>query len=456
MHSLFGTDGIRGLAGEPPLDTSTIFAVGRAVGEFLQASSGQPLEFARGRQAPRVLLGEDTRESSPWVTSYLAAGLRAAGVEVVSAGVLPTPAIAELVRARGFAAGAIVSASHNPYRDNGIKLIGASGMKLPDEVEAQLEQRVGQLRPAQEPAPWSPPADLGLAEDYAAHLRRLVGDTDLARLHLVVDCAHGAATRVAPALFRSLGAAVTSINAAPDGRNINAGCGALHPESLRQKVLEVGADLGVAFDGDADRAVFASRAGKIVDGDGVLFVAGCWLKETEKLKPDTVVGTVMTNLGLEVALRRAGLTLVRTAVGDRYVLAEMLRRGANLGGEQSGHIIFLDDVPTGDGILTALKVCSILLASGKTLDQLVADLELFPQALVNVRVRQKIPFEQLPAVKHAIQKATATLGERGRVLVRYSGTEPLARVMVEAETQVEVERWSHEIARALREAIGSN
>ncbi|MFQ5926269.1 MAG: phosphoglucosamine mutase, partial [Terriglobia bacterium] len=253
MHTLFGTDGIRGVAGEPPLDAATIFAVGRAFGQLLRQQSA----------SGKVLLGEDTRESSPWVTSYLAAGLRAAGAEVVSAGVLPTAAIAHLVRARGLAAGAIVSASHNPYRDNGIKLIGSSGMKLPDKVEAQLEERVGELRPPEEPAPWSPPVDLGLAEDYAAHLRRVLGEADLARLHLVVDCGHGAATRVAPALFRSLGAAVTALHAAPDGRNINpASGGTLHPECLRKKVLEVGADLGVAFDGDADRAIFASRAGK--------------------------------------------------------------------------------------------------------------------------------------------------------------------------------------------------
>lgn len=446
MEKLFGTDGIRGVAGEPPLDARTLFAVGHAVGEFLRKQA----------DSPKVLLGEDTRESSPWVTSYLAAGLRAAGIECVSAGVLPTPAIAHLVRARGFASGVMVSASHNPYRDNGIKLMGANGMKLPDETEAQLEQRIRAWQPSDDPVAWSPPADLSLAEDYSTYLERLVEREALQGLHLIVDCAHGAATRVAPALFRRLGAAVTSMNAAPDGRNINAACGALYPEGMRKRVVAVGADLGVAFDGDADRAIFAARSGKLIDGDGVLYLAARWLKETGKLKHHTVVGTVMANLGLELALRRFGLTFIRTPVGDRYVLEEMLRRGANLGGEQSGHLIFLDDAPTGDGLLTALKLCSILRATRKTLDELTADLTVFPQVLVNVPVREKTPFEQLPAVAQAIEEAKSALGSRGRVLVRYSGTELLARVMVEAETPAEVERWSGKIAAAIRREIGGS
>lgn len=466
MAELFGTDGIRGVAGEPPLDARTIYVVGLVFGQHLKEAARLRFIFRR-KFGAQVLLGEDTRESSPWVTSYLAAGLRAGGVEPISAGVLPTPAIAQLVCARGFAAGVVVSASHNPYRDNGIKLIGASGMKLPDEVEAELEARIGEeLRRASgafeaagekqgQPPAYQPQVDLALGEEYVAGLRGRVGDLSLDSLHVVVDCANGAATRAALGLLRGLGAGVTPIHTAPDGKNINANCGALYPQSLQKKVVEVGADLGVAFDGDGDRAIFVSHSGKVVDGDGVLFAAARWMKEKGKLKTGIVVSTTMANMGLEVALRREDLQLVRTAVGDRYVLEEILRRGANLGGEQSGHVIFLDDAPTGDGLLTALKICSILVDRGCSLEALVADLKLFPQVLLNVRVREKIPFEELPAVQQAMQEAGAALGEQGRVLVRYSGTEPVARVMVEAESGAEVKRWASVIAGTIEEAIGN-
>jgi len=461
MAKLFGTDGIRGVAGEPPLDAPTVFAVGRALGEFLreQRAAGSPLDSARGKQDPRVLLGEDTRESSPWVTRYLAGGLRAAGVEAVSAGVLPTPAIARLVRARGFAAGAMVSASHNPYRDNGVKLIAANGMKLPDETEAELEERIGVILAAGlDPQPLAPRVDMSLAGDYIEQLRQATPANlweDFKGLHLAVDCANGAAAGVAPKLFRSLGAGVTAIHAAPDGKNINAGCGALHPESLAAKVVEVHAQLGVAFDGDADRAIFVAGSGRIVNGDGVLLACARWMKEKRLLKGGCVVGTVMANLGLEVALKAGGLPLVRTAVGDRYVLEEMLHRGANLGGEQSGHIIFLDDSPAGDGPLTALKVLTILAERDTSLDELVADLKVFPQTLKNIRVREKRPLEELPAVEKAIREATTALGARGRVIVRYSGTEPLLRVMVEAETEADVQRWTDHICRAVGTSLGA-
>jgi phosphoglucosamine mutase len=448
MAKLFGTDGIRGVAGEPPLDAATVFAVGRALGEFLREQ----------KAAGKVLLGEDTRESSPWVTRYLAGGLRAAGVEGISAGVLPTPAIARLVRARGFAAGAMVSASHNPYRDNGVKLIAANGMKLPDETEAQLAARIQALRGAGgEPPGVSPPVDMSLAGDYLEALRQATPANlweDFQGLHLVVDCANGAASGVAPKLFRSLGAGVTALHAAPDGKNINAGCGALHPESLAAKVTEVRAHLGVAFDGDADRAIFVAGSGRIVNGDGVLLACARWMREKKLLRGGCVVGTVMANLGLEVALKAEGLPLLRTAVGDRYVLEEMLARGANLGGEQSGHIIFLDDSPAGDGLLTTLKVLTILAERDATLDDLVADLKVFPQTLKNTRVREKRPLEELPAVTKAIREATAALGPRGRVIVRYSGTEPLLRVMVEAETEADVQRWTDHISRAVESSLG--
>ncbi len=444
MPKLFGTDGIRGVAGESPLDAATIYAVGRALGIFLQRRG------ARGN----VLLGEDTRESSPWVTSYLAGGLHAAGAKAVSAGVLPTPAIAHLVRSQNFVAGVVVSASHNPYRDNGIKLIAPTGTKFPDETEAEIEDLIhSSLARSANPAAQAPPIDLTLVGAYADWLRTRAG-SDLKGMHLVVDCANGAATRAAPALLRSLGARVTAIHAAPDGRNINADCGALHPEAMRQKVVEVGAELGVAFDGDADRAIFATRTGRIVDGDAILLIAARWLTQQGKLRGNTVVGTVMSNLGLEVALRPLGLKLARAPVGDRYVFEEMNRLGANLGGEQSGHIIFLDDAPTGDGLLTALQVCSIVRATGNSLDELAADLKPFPQILVNIPVREKIPFEQLPAVQDRIQEAGAALGDRGRILVRYSGTELLVRVMVEAESPADVERWATHIATSIRKTIG--
>ncbi len=410
----------------------------------------------------KVLLGEDTRESSAWVTSWLAGGLRAAGVEAVSAGVLPTPGVARLVAAKRFAAGVVVSASHNPYRDNGIKLIGANGMKLADEVEAEIEEQIHKLRGGNEAGrqgsretteagAWNPAADVTLVNEYLG-LLRASGPSDLKGMHLVVDCANGAAVRTAPKLLRELGAAVTAMNASPNGKNINEGCGALHPEAMQAKVREVRADLGVAFDGDADRAIFASASGRRVDGDGVLLAAARWMKEKGALKGGAVVGTVMANLGLEVALKRAGIRLVRAAVGDRYVLEEMLRRGANLGGEQSGHIIFLDDSPAGDGLLTALKVLTVMRERGVGLDELVADLKVFPQTLKNIRVREKPPLEKLPGVQKAIREAEAALGEKGRVVVRYSGTEKLLRVMVEAEAEDEVNRWTEHICHAV-EAI---
>lgn len=449
MAKLFGTDGIRGVAGEPPLDAATIFATGRALGEHLRALGSQG----------KVLLGEDTRESSPWVTRHLAGGLRAVGVEAVSAGVLPTPALAQLVRARGFAAGAMVSASHNPYRDNGIKLIGVTGMKLPDESEAQLEERIcAGLAAGLDPQPLAPLVDMSLPGDYIELLRQATPANlwqDFGGLHLVVDCANGAAARIAPQLFRGLGAGVTTLHASPDGKNINQNCGALYPESLAAKVTEVRAQVGVAFDGDADRAIFVDASGRIVNGDGVLLACARWMKAKKFLKGNVVIGTVMANLGLERALMKDGLALVRTAVGDRYVLEEMLQRGANLGGEQSGHVIFLDDSPTGDGLLTALKILTILSERGVGLDELVADLKVFPQVLKNLRVREKRPLEELPAVQQAIREAIAALGERGRVIVRYSGTELLLRIMVEAETDADVHRWSDHIARAVEAALGA-
>jgi phosphoglucosamine mutase len=446
---LFGTDGIRGIPGEYPLDDATLERVGQALGEYLRAHSSQP----------RILIGRDTRESGPHIAERIAHGLTAAGAEPVSAGVLTTPGVAWLVNQEGFAAGVVISASHNPYHDNGVKLISSAGTKFPDAVEAELEDFIlsgnQAAQTATAPHPMGHEGDEKLHEDYLAGLRAGIFEgAKFAGMKIVLDCANGAASELGPHLFRSLGAEVTAIHDAPDGRNINANCGSLHPAAMQKKVAETGAALGVAFDGDADRALFSSASGKLVDGDGVLLVAGRYLKSRGKLKGNVIVGTTMANLGLERALEKSGLALVRTAVGDRYVLEEMKRIGANLGGEQSGHILFLDDATTGDGMLTAVKIASIVSISGP-LDTLVADLKIFPQKIVNVKVRSKPALDSLPEVSRLLAEAEETLGSSGRVVLRYSGTEPLGRVMVEAEREEDVRRWTDALASALRSAIGA-
>jgi phosphoglucosamine mutase len=447
--NLFGTDGIRGIPGEYPLDDATLERVGRALGKYLRAHGSQP----------RVLIGRDTRESGTHIANLIARGLAASGAEPVSAGVLTTPGVAWLVNQEGFAAGVVISASHNPYHDNGVKLISSAGMKFPDAVEAEIESHIFSDNVSARATAGQSRMDHGgdekLREDYLDGLRKSVfAGAKLAGMKMVLDCANGAASTLAPQLFRSLGAEVVAINDSPDGRNINAGCGSLHPDAMQKKVVETRAALGVAFDGDADRALFATSSGKRVDGDGVLLVAGRYLKSIGKLKGNVLVGTTMANLGLERALEKSGLVLVRTDVGDRYVLEEMRRVGANLGGEQSGHILFLDDATTGDGMLTAVKLASIVSIAGP-LDTLVADLKIFPQRIVNVKVSSKPPLNSLPEVSRQLAEAEKTLGKSGRVVLRYSGTEPLARVMVEAERAEDVQRWTESLASALRSAIGA-
>jgi phosphoglucosamine mutase len=451
---LFGTDGVRGIPGEYPLDDRTLERVGFALGEYVVSHGG-----AKG-SASRVLIGRDTRESGSHITERIAQGLSSAGAEAVSAGVLTTPGVAWLVSREGFAAGVVISASHNPYHDNGVKLISSSGMKFPDAAEADLEKVIlsanggaaGGGIAGRAMDHWS---DEKLHEDYLAGLREAaLPGAKFAGMKVVLDCANGAASELAPKLFRSLGAMVTAINNVPDGRNINTGCGSLHPEGMQKRVVETGAALGVAFDGDADRAVFSTASGKLVDGDGVLLAAGRYLKSTGKLKGSVIVGTTMANLGLESALGKSGLTLARTAVGDRYVLEEMQRIGANLGGEQSGHILFLDDATTGDGMLTAVKMASLVSIRGP-LEEQIADLKVFPQKIVNVRVKSKPPIDSLPDVSRLLGEAERALGNSGRVVLRYSGTEPLARVMVEAEHEEDVRRWTASLASALQSAIGA-
>ncbi len=442
----FGTDGIRGVPGTPPLDDQTLFAVGRSVGSYLLREHG----------SAHVLIGMDTRESGPHIAGLLAAGLYKEGATVAFAGVITTPGVACLVRQNDFQAGVVISASHNPYHDNGVKLFSHAGMKFADSVEEKLEKEIVLRRT--EPLPATLPA---LTANHALHVEYLdflrshvLAGADLSGFRVVLDCANGAAYQLGPELFRALRAEVFVMGVNPDGRNINSDCGSLHLEGLRKRVLAESATLGVAFDGDADRALFVCGSGRIVNGDGVLLAMARYLKSQNALKNQRVVATSMSNLGLERVLERDGMTLARAAVGDRYVLEEMLNSENNLGGEQSGHIIFLDDSPAGDGLLTAVKVASLVAMRG-SLESLLEGLKDYPQVIVNVKVKTKPPLETLPEVARALAEAKETLGENGRVVLRYSGTEPLARVMVEAEYEADVQRFSQSIATALRAAIGA-
>ncbi len=443
---LFGTDGIRGIPGTYPLDDATLYGVARALGKYLLETDSRP----------RVLIGMDTRESGPHIASQLAAGLADDGVKFLSAGVITTPGVACLVRKKNFSAGMVISASHNPFHDNGIKLFAGTGMKFPDDVEEHLETEIHQHKD-RETAPHGVPvpADLSLDEEYLTYLRGCtIPGANLKGLKLVLDCANGAASLLGPALFRSLGADVIAIHDQPNGRNINDCCGSLHPEKLREKVLQTRSALGVAFDGDADRAMFVTADGRHVDGDGVLLAVARYFQSAGQLRGGRVIGTTMANLGLERVLNAEGLSLARVPVGDRYVLEEMLRSGANLGGEQSGHIIFLDDATTGDGLLTAIKIACLVALRGP-LDELIRGLKVFPQTIVSIQVKSKPPLESLPLVCSAIERATTALGAAGRVVVRYSGTEQKARVMVEAEHAEDVSLWAETLASAIRTAIGA-
>lgn len=442
-RALFGTDGIRGVAGVAPLDCKTAQVVGAALGQWvIESKQARPLDISQ------VVIGMDTRESGPWLAAEVASGLAWRGVKVEFAGVTTTPGVAYLAKTGPFAAGVMISASHNPYQDNGIKLIGHAGYKLADEQEERLETEIFRLLEAGLDLP---PVELrvnaGLDCTYMDHLAATL-PAGLDGLSLVVDCANGSASSLASELFAGLGARVHTVHCAPDGRNINLNCGSLHLEALQAAVLEQNADAGVAFDGDADRALFVSRSGKIIDGDAVLLVTALhW-------NVSTVVATVMSNLGLERALGSHGIEMIRTPVGDKYVLEEMLRRGAVLGGEQSGHIIFHQYATGGDGMLTALRVFEVMRETGSGLDELTAELQVYPQRLVNVRVRDRKPLEDLPGVVAEIRAAEDAFGDAGRVLVRFSGTEPLARVMVEGPELDRVEAFANRIAERIRAELG--
>ena len=449
MKKLFGTDGIRAVAGQPPLDNRTIHAIGQALANIL----------SRTTPHPRVLLGMDTRESSESIAAILTAGLVAGGASVENAGVITTPAVAHLTHAHNFATGVVISASHNPWQDNGIKLFGPDGYKLPDATELAIEEEIfTQLASSTGHSPlatdYSPQVNEADRTEYTRFLLAAVPGLSLDNQRIVLDCANGAASAVAPQLFADLAGTVIITHASPNGRNINAGCGALHPEVVAAEVVQHKAALGITFDGDADRVLFADEHGKVVNGDAVLLLAARDLHSRNELANATVVATTMSNMGLEAALARSGIQMLRAPVGDKYVLEQMLSTGASLGGEQSGHILFSGRSTTGDGLLTALLVLDILHRTGKSLAELTSDLKTFPQVILNVKVREKKPLETIPTVAETIATAEAALQGTGRVVIRYSGTEALARVMIEAEDEHQMRHHAEAIAQAIRTELG--
>lgn len=444
MKKLFGTDGIRAVAGEYPLDYPSIHALGAALVGLLREEG----------LAPDVLIGRDTRESGPWMEQALVQGIREAKGRPLCAGVIPTSAVSCLTKRHHFNAGIVISASHNPFHDNGIKIFSSEGYKISDAWEARLENVVIRAEKTETRKPASHRPHRAFAAEYAGFLKAtLAGATFPRKLKVVLDCANGAAAAVAPDVLRDLGLDVVATGCDPDGRNINHACGSLHPHHLAASVVEARADIGIAYDGDADRALWADETGRVLNGDHTLYVLAQSMVRRGKLRGTTVVATGMSNMGLEAALRGMGLALVRTKVGDKYVLEKMIELGANLGGEQSGHTILLDECPTGDGILTSLKMLQAMAETGRPLSALVAGLQEFPQILLNVPVARKEDFRKIPEVAVAIDRVQAELGARGRLEVRYSGTEPLARIMVEGEELDAIQYYAHTIADAIRKTL---
>lgn len=440
---MFGTDGVRGVA-NVDLTPELAFNVGRAAAHVLNPQGGG-----------RFLIGRDTRLSGEMLEAALVSAICSTGGHPVRAGVLPTPGVAHLARVQRAAAGVVISASHNPIEDNGIKFFAGDGFKLPDEVEDEIEAAMNR-RDLRRPLG----VDVGRVEEfpegaemYAEYVASLA-TMPLGGLRVVVDCAYGASARVAANLWKRLGATVIAINDALDGSRINVKCGSTNPEVIRQAVLEHGADVGFAHDGDADRVIAVDETGQIVDGDGIMGLCAIHLHSQDRLRGSRVIATVMSNYGLEVALQRAGIALERTKVGDRYVLERMRETSANLGGEQSGHIIFLDHVTTGDGAVTAVQVANVMMETGKRLSELAAPIERWPQVLRNVTVPDRDRFAREPAIQAAIADAERSLGGRGRILVRPSGTEPVVRVMVEAEDQQDAESIAGRLVGAIQRTIG--
>jgi phosphoglucosamine mutase len=449
MNRLFGTDGIRGVANEPPLTPDLAYRVGRELCVTLAAQHG-------GVARVRLVIGRDTRRSGPLLEAAMVAGLLSAGADCHTVGVLPTPGIALSTRALEAHGGIVLSASHNPFQDNGIKLFSAQGTKFPDAWEEQIEARLA----GADQAPRAHGADIGRLVHYdraeTAYVDFLCGrfPLDLTGLTVAIDCAHGATFRVGPSVFRRLGARVVAMNAEPDGTNINAGCGALHPEGLQQRLRALGADVGFAFDGDGDRLISVDHEGEIRDGDYALAIAGRHMAGHKRLRENLVVTTVMANHGLDESLREAGIRVVKTQVGDRYVHEEMQKTGANLGGEQSGHLLFPDHLPTGDGILSALALLSVVRETGQPLAALAACMRKFPQVLVNVPVRRKPPIESIAGLGERVGTFEREMNGVGRVLIRYSGTEALARVMIEGADLARIQAMADELAGCIRAEIG--
>jgi phosphoglucosamine mutase len=453
---LFGTDGIRGKAGEYPLDEKTIEMIGWSLTENLSRELGD---------SPSLVIGRDTRESGPQIQAALMRGARAAGATVASAGVITTPGVAFITRITPFDAGVVISASHNPFRDNGIKVFSATGKKLADEMERKIEEDLSEAdydthklhstnRPAEPPTEVTDSESL-FAEKYLNYLTETVArGLNLKGMRFVIDCANGAASAFAPLLFERLGAEIEVISALPDGRNINEKCGALHLNSLQEMVRNGEFDLGIAFDGDADRALFVDENGALVDGDYTLFLLGENMQSSGRLTGDVVVSTVMSNIGLEIALRERGIEFIRAQVGDRFVLEEMLKRDANLGGEQSGHIIIKEISLAGDGMITAIELLRAIRNSDQSLATRASAMKSYPQVLVNVSVNSKPSFESIPEVKAAMDALEGEMQGRGRLLLRYSGTENLARVMIEGQDQVTIEEQANRLAAIIKKAIG--
>jgi phosphoglucosamine mutase len=449
MKKLFGTDGIRGEAGQYPLDQTTIEQFGYSLATHLQKRSGR---------IPTIVLGRDTRESGEWIEAAVMRGLLVAQAQYESAGIITTPGVAYLTRLLKADAGLVISASHNPFQDNGLKVFSPSGQKLDEAMEQAIEADLHSETYASIPfvnLTRDSAREADLQSKYLQFLQTERGtELSLAGLKIVLDCANGAAYQLAPALFSSLGATVIAIHVAPNGRNINLNCGALHTEDLQAKVVELKADLGIAFDGDADRSLFVDAHGNLVDGDQVLFIVAEYLAAQNKLADNRVVATLMSNLGLELGLQKRGIKLVRTNVGDKYVLDELLKNGGSIGGEQSGHVIFPQISLAGDGMITALEVLNIMKETKQSLATLTSGFIRYPQVTINVKVGSKPPLESIAPIKAMMDKLNAELEGNGRLLLRYSGTEDLARVMIEGQDEATIRAQAEAMAQVLREALG--
>lgn len=443
----FGTDGVRGVAGQPPLDPTTIARLGAALVRRTEYAHAAARDHA---QPVHIAVGRDTRESGDWIEAALAKGVTGAGGKLTSFGVIPTPAVAYLTRTGPFDLGVVISASHNPFGDNGLKVFSGRGEKFGEPEERAVEAIV--TDPSWTVPDVEPVVEKShLLDEYLAHTKLLLPTTGaLKGCRIAVDMGHGATTTTAPQLLKALGFELIEIGNAPDGRNINLMCGSTHPQSLAAAVVEKNCRLGIAFDGDGDRAIFVDHLGNVVNGDAVLLICGSRLKALNQLPGDTVVATVMSNLGLELAFKARGIRMLRTAVGDKYVMEEMLKNGYAIGGEQSGHVICAEHLFTGDGLATALLVLRAMVESGRELSDLAGELTMYPQVLVNVRVKERQDVNEVPAVARVIHQVTRAMEGKGRLLIRYSGTEPLLRIMIEGENDATIAGWAEDIAAAVR------